>query len=512
MDKFFNIAGPCRAHLHYMIDPLKRLKCVRKLIDGQQYFTLYGPRQTGKTTCLYALMEQLNRQGNYTALTVNIQTAANGRDTHEAMRMIAAAVYRQATLNLQEPEWPMEMSEQNTRFDNLQDYLSDWARHNRKPIVLMLDEVDALNDAYFLALTRQIRSGFEGRPRGFPQSVALVGLRDVQDYEGHKQATRPDAPGMDTPFNVNSGAVRLGWFSAEEMDEFLSQHADATGQEFPDVLCEHLFDLTQGQPWMINALANLIVSDILGNDYYVKITEQHLHKALHLLLERRETHIDNLLKKLREPPVKLVIESIINGEAPDFAQFKDALAYVRSQGIVTPKPPIRFANPIYQTLALKTMSSVFLESLPTDLVNIESYWLSNSIDMNNCLEEFQRFYRRFAQSWIERYEFKQAGQHLLFIAFLLRLTQEQAEFEWDMAIGNGRCCITMNYQGQRNAFVLKLQQDNYSREEGIQQTARYLKHMNLMQGYLLLFNTDGMERLYREELEYEHKHLILLGM
>ncbi len=512
MDKFFNTAGPCRSDLHYMLDPMTRLNGVRKLIDNHQYFSIYGAHQTGKTSCSYALMDMLNQQGVYTALTVNIQVAATGRDSHEATRMIAAAIYRQACLHLSEAECPMEVTEQDAQFDNLQDYLSDWARHNRKPIVLLMDEVDALKEAYFVALMRQIRAGFEGRPRGFPQSIGLIGLRDIQDYAVQSPRNNPNLPGAETPFNVKSTSLSIGNFTPEQMDDLLFQHTQATGQVFPDDVREHLFDLTQGQPWLVNALADLMISDRLHNDYDADIQCAHLVAAQQLLLERGETHIDIVLKKLREAPIKLVVEAIINGEAADFTKFKDALSYARSMGIVTHSPPVRFANSIYRELALKTMCSVFIESLPTDLVDIERYWHKDSVDIDALLAEFQLFYQRFAQAWIARYEFKEAGRQLLFIAFLTRLTQGQAAFEWDMALGHGRCCVSLDYQGQRTAFVMKLRHDHYSREEGLEQTVRYLKQVNLSEGYLLLFDIVWQQPIYREAVEHQHKHIILLGM
>lgn len=80
MHKFFNTAGPCQTDIHYTVDPLLRLTGIRELIDGRHYFIIHAPRQVGKTTYLYALMHHLNREGKYTALTVNIQAAASGRD------------------------------------------------------------------------------------------------------------------------------------------------------------------------------------------------------------------------------------------------------------------------------------------------------------------------------------------------------------------------------------------------------------------------------------------------
>ena len=80
MRKYFNTTGPCFPEWHYMVPPLPRLKGVEQLIDQGQYFVIHAPRQSGKTTYLYALMEKLNHEGRYTALQVNIQPAASGRD------------------------------------------------------------------------------------------------------------------------------------------------------------------------------------------------------------------------------------------------------------------------------------------------------------------------------------------------------------------------------------------------------------------------------------------------
>lgn len=78
--RFFNTAGPCRPEINYTVNPLPRLPEVRDLIDGEHYFVIHAPRQTGKTTFLYVMMHTLNREGRYTALQVNVQPSASGRD------------------------------------------------------------------------------------------------------------------------------------------------------------------------------------------------------------------------------------------------------------------------------------------------------------------------------------------------------------------------------------------------------------------------------------------------
>ena len=81
MERFFNNAGPSKTDKHYLIDPLQRIDLanIEHLIAQERYFVLHAPRQTGKTTCLLALMAHLNQQGRYQALYANIETAQASR-------------------------------------------------------------------------------------------------------------------------------------------------------------------------------------------------------------------------------------------------------------------------------------------------------------------------------------------------------------------------------------------------------------------------------------------------
>ena len=67
MEKIFNTAGPMNRDNMYKIDPLKRwdLDEVLELIKQERYFILHAPRQTGKTSCMLALRDYLNKEGKY---------------------------------------------------------------------------------------------------------------------------------------------------------------------------------------------------------------------------------------------------------------------------------------------------------------------------------------------------------------------------------------------------------------------------------------------------------------
>ena len=52
------------------------------LVRGKQYFVLYAPRQTGKTSALFALRDLLNSgaEGAYRCAYVNVETAQTARE------------------------------------------------------------------------------------------------------------------------------------------------------------------------------------------------------------------------------------------------------------------------------------------------------------------------------------------------------------------------------------------------------------------------------------------------
>jgi hypothetical protein len=109
----FNTAGPSVAGKHYCLDPLGRIKFdeILALIDAESYFVLHAPRQTGKTTCMIAMMKYLNAEGRYRAAYANIEGAQTARnDVAMGMRAIvgevAEAIHRCTGDRKPAGEWP----------------------------------------------------------------------------------------------------------------------------------------------------------------------------------------------------------------------------------------------------------------------------------------------------------------------------------------------------------------------------------------------------------------------
>jgi len=310
MERFFNTAGPVNCQKHYCLPPLRRFNLVEvlQLIDQEKYFVLHAPRQTGKTSCLRALMDYLNQEGRYLCLYINVEPAQAARDNvKEGMRAILSELAMNALDDLGDDffqqRW-VTILEEHGEFMAFQQALSGWAKHAAAPLVLLIDEVDALVGDTLISLLRQLRGGYTKRPERFPQSIILCGVRDVRDYRIHSSREQAIITGG-SAFNVKAASLRLEDFSRSEVETLYRCHTDATGQLFTPDAIDQVWELSEGQPWVVNALGYEVCFEMqTGKTRSRSITSEMVQQAKESLILRRETHIDQLVDKLREERVR----------------------------------------------------------------------------------------------------------------------------------------------------------------------------------------------------------------
>ena len=349
--RFFNTAGPVEHERHYCIPPLERvdLEEVLSLVDQRKYFVLHAPRQTGKTSTLLALRDLLNAQGRYRCVYANVEAAQTARDdVEQAVRIVLGVLASRARVALGDDflakEWPGIFAEFGPAA--LGEALTRWCQAGDRPLVLLIDEIDALVGDSLLSALRQLRSGYDQRPRAFPQSLALCGVRDVRDYRIRSGPADEVVTGG-SAFNVKAKSLRLGDFSRADATALLQQHTAETGQPFASEALDLVWRQTQGQPWLVNALAaEACFENKAGRERSRVIGANAVRSAQERLIARRETHLDQLADKLKEERVRRVVEPMLSGS--DETEFADRdLEYVRDLGLVAANRPLRVANPIY---------------------------------------------------------------------------------------------------------------------------------------------------------------------
>jgi hypothetical protein len=489
------------------------------LIEDMQYFLIHAPRQTGKTTFLHALAHRLNKDGNYVAVVCSLESAGYTSITVEtANEVFVQSLYQTAKVFLSVDLMPPKPESYSPSNFLLRNYLTAWCESLSKPLVLLLDEVDALYDDVLISTLRQLRDGFQTRPNHFPQSIALVGLRDIRDFRSRARADNPSI-GSGSPFNIKAKSFFLPAFSKEEVRGLLNQHTQDTGQVFSEEVLEKLYAYSGGQPWLTNALANEVVREMLNNDYSLEITLDLIELAKERLIEQRQTHLDSLADKIDDPRVRPIIMSIITGDSPAFDGADDAIRYCRDLGIISTGNPIQFANPIYREIVTRILTIGFSVGINQDIA--QTSWYLNTdgtLDMDKLLDAFTQFYRRNAESWIDRYQYKEAGHQLMLMAFLQRIINGGGRIEREMAAGNGRTDLVIFWKAQVITIEIKMHHDKWSEPEGIEQLARYLDRLDQKTGYMVfLEKKSAMElswedRIRREVHIVDNKEIIIYAM
>ena len=493
--RFFNTTGPVVAADHYCVPPLARLDPdeLLRLVRDKRYFVLHAPRQTGKTSALLALRDLLRAEG-YRCVYANVEGGQTAReDVERAMRVVLGELASWAGAagdGFLDRVWPDLLARYGPD-GVLRAALTRWAADDPRPLVLLIDEIDALAGDSLLAVLRQLRAGYVRRPAGFPQSVVLCGVRDVRDYRIRSGSANAVVTGG-SAFNVKAKSLRLGDFSRDEATALLGQHTAETGQAFTAGALARVWERTQGQPWLVNALAyDACFEDRAGRDRSRPVGAEAVLAAQERLILRRETHLDQLADKLQEERVRRVVEPLLSGDAESGFSGRD-LEYVRDLGLVARDDPLRLANPIYAEVVPRELTWAVQAGLTEEMA-----WYVDAdggLNVRKLLAAFQTFFREHSEHWVGRFDYREAGPQLLLQAFLQRVVNGGGRIEREYGLGRGRTdlLIVWPHGGRRRRFVVECKLLRRSLErtirDGLEQTAGYVDRCGAEAGHLVIFD------------------------
>ena len=510
--RHFCTAGPIKADIHYSIPGVDRFNRheILGLIDAQKYFVLHAPRQTGKTSAMLALVDELNATGRYTAIYINVEGGQAARNNvGRVVRAILSVLADRALTYLGDPypnQIRKEVLAEEAPDDALRIVLARWCEHSPLPICLVVDEIDSLIGDSLISVLRQLRSGYEGRPKHFPQNMILCGVRDVRDYRLHSGG---EVITGGSAFNIKAESLRLGDFSQADIRNLYEQHTATTGQAFEESVYPLVWELTQGQPWLVNALAWETCFK-LEKDWTKPITPDLVVRATEILIQKRVTHIDQLTDKLKEQRVRRVIEPIVQGDEPErgLLENSDDAQYCIDLGLVRRgKSGLEISNGIYREVIPRELNASM--QMNFEPVQQTAWYVmpDGRLDFPKLMEAFQQFYRENSEIWLNGYEYPEAGPQLILQAFLQRIINGGGGIHREYALGRKRTdlLITWPYDGGTQRVVIEIKVVRRSLErtvaEGLAQIADYMDRTGTDDAHLVLFNrlagATWDEKIYR---------------
>ncbi|MBQ6924311.1 MAG: ATP-binding protein [Kiritimatiellae bacterium] len=522
MDKYFNIAGPCFPSEHYMLPALDRMPEIRRLVAQRQYFVIHAPRQTGKTTAVKALAREINAKGEKVALYCTLETLQNATDVDWAMKQIRGLLERCATAVPAPPPvaetrngWCVSEETESYTVAMVSDTLTQLCRRFGKPLVVFFDEADCLFGRVLVTFLRQLRDGYVNREDiPFPASIALIGMLDVRDY---KAQIRPDGEslGQISPFNIISEDLMLRNFSEREIAALYAQHTEATGQVFePDALA-NVWEFTRGQPWLVNALARECIVKIHHFDYSAPITAEDIVTAKETIIRRRDTHVDSLMERLREPRVRRVVEPLLSGadrrvsvEDEDYRLVLDLGLLREENGMLVPSN--RMYAEIIGRYLTRDEQTRMLQTVP------DVPWATpDGLDMPGLMAAFQAFWRENSEADRHVFDYREATPHLVLMAFLQRIVNGGGRIIREMAAGSGRLDLCVEFRGRRYAVEVKTSA-NFAGGKSYAQLAKYLDTLKLNEGWMPVFDEDKAkpwdEKIYTRDETFDGKTIHVIGL
>ena len=502
--RHFNTTGPVRPE-HYQIDPLRRtgLPDVSSRVENGDYFVFNGPRQSGKTSVLRALRDDLNRR-HYRAVYCNVEMArVAGNDLESGMRAVLGALSQRAQETLQDdiPERHLARTLAETSpTEALHRTLTEWVAANPAPLVLLIDEIDALHGKMLLSVLDQLRAVYDERARRCSLSVVLCGLRNRQS----------DSTVDGARLHIADRSVRLGDFSEAEVRELLGQHTAETGQLFTEAAQTDVWTATRGQPWLVNALADEACFETdSGCDRSRAITDDDIAAARERLILRRPTHFRHLADRLQDDRVRRVIDPILAGYRRLDSSTDDDVSYVHDLGFTSPNGRPDIANPIYCEVIPRLLGATAEMQVRHDHTPYRRP--DGGLAVPKLFADVQDFFRENAEWWSRQTAYGESAAQVLLQAFLRRVVNAGGQIAREYGLGRGRTRIRVAWKTNsgHQVFVIecRVRRSHDGLEtliaEGVRQTARYAAGCGAEEGHLVVFDRNPErswdERVFRRE-------------
>jgi hypothetical protein len=339
----------------------------------------------------------------------------------------------------------------------------------------------------------------------FVHSLGLIWMRNIRDYRDQYRSPEQTL-GSSSPFNIAKSIMTLRNFTQGEIAELYAQHTADTGQIFEEAAIELVWRRTQGQPWLVNAIACEISENITRDDPQQSVTADMAETAIQTLILQRGTHFDSLMARLREERIQRVIEPILTGAEGKLDPIGDDYLYAKDMGLIRDdRENVEPANPIYGEIIVRALNWQTQQVIGRrdNPYRIPRYIKEDdTLDMDYLLRDFQSFWRENAAIWQERYDYKEAAPQLVMQAFLQRVINGGGQITREMAAETRRVDLCVVFKNHKYPIELKIRYGEGTRDEGLKQITAYMDTLGADAGWLVLF--DRRETLgWTEKLTFE---------
>jgi hypothetical protein len=468
--RYFNTSGPNIIKEHYTLMRPQLIEEGLEKVQKNRYFTIWAPRQTGKSTYFRLLANRLETEG-YRVAYVNFENfkEASLKDflirLNNHLTQYWGVTFKETTL--------AAVFEQIERLKDVK-------------LVLIIDEVEGINPEFFGQFLHSIRNAYHSRTEHALKSVVLVGVSNIVGVVQDNAS----------PFNIADN-LNVPYFTNEETLELLGQHETETGQLFDPSVKKKISDITANQPGLVNGFARQLVQDypkepIITYNQYLKVESWYLTEAI-------DKNISNIVNKAQKHRT-FVERLLFTEEKIPFQIHRPVIKELYVNGIISRDEEgfVAFRVPIYR----KCLYSVFYPYMNGEgnrirgHTDIDSFILPNTkLDIEKIINSYKEYAKRkgfrFFREKNEEGAYMSLKEAALMYSFdtyisaLMILVGGKTYLEPSVALG--RSDMIINALGHEYVVETKVYSDTVQFAEGKTQLAYYIKSLNLTTGIYLVF-------------------------
>jgi hypothetical protein len=135
--------------------------------------------------------------------------------------------------------------------------------------------------------------------------------------------------------------------------------------------------------------------------------------------------------------------------------------------------------------------------------------------MPKLMADWQVFWREDGHLAAEGFGYREAGPHLMLMAFLQRVVNGGGRITREYGLGRRALDLLIEWQDRRHAIEVKLRRSTVTEERALDQVTGYLERLGLEEGWLVMFDLRSTaswdERLTTREVEHRGKRVHVVG-
>lgn len=469
--RYFNTSGPNIRAQHYTLERPELVAKGKRMVEDMRYFTIWAPRQSGKSTYFRLLAETLVEE-DYKVAHINFENYVN----------IPFETFLTTLKEELHKFWGLNYG----GIGDLAALFRVAQNVTDQKYVLIVDEVEGINPAYFGDFLHAIRNAYHTREYHSLKSVILVGVSNITGVVQDNAS----------PFNI-ADSLPIDYFTKAELYALYGQHESETGQLFAQTVKDKVFDITAGQPGLVNGFAQRLTETnpdkpVLDYEDYLKVEDWYLYEAL-------DKNVANVINKAKTQQ-KFLEELLFLERKIKFDIDKEHIRYFHVNGLIKRDAQgyILFWVPLYK----KRLQKYFYPIMNGEAEKIqENMWLDKymtpqgQLDMDKIIREYQGYAKRRGFRYFivsdEHGKPKGLREAALIYSFetyiqsFLQVFKGKSYLEPHVAVG--RSDLVVNLLGKELVIEAKVFSNITAFSEGKTQLAYYANSLGLKEGIYLVF-------------------------